>query len=185
MAIAATAGLASNGSAAIKSETVEYTHNGTTYKGYLTYDDAQTGKRPGVMVVHEWWGLNDYARKRARQLAEMGYVTFACDMYGGGKTTQHPNEAAQMAGEVRKNLDSWLGRADAALKLLRDHPSVDENKLAAIGYCFGGSTVLQLAFAGSDLKATVSFHGSLMVPTAEQAKAVKGKILVCHGAEDG
>jgi len=170
--------------AAIKTETVTYEYEGVKLKGFLAYDDAKEGKRPGVLVVHEWWGLDDYARKRARMLAEMGYVAFAADMYGEGKTTEHPQEAGQMAGAVRKNLDTWIGRAKAGLKVLQEHEKVDAKKIAAIGYCFGGSTALQLALSGADVAAVVSFHGALPTPSEDQAKTVKARILICHGALD-
>src|SRR5262249_8165745 len=137
IALAVSSGIAH---AAVKTKVVEYKYNGTTLKGYLAWDDAVKGKRPGVLVVHEFWGLNDYARKRAEQIAELGYVAFAADMYGNGKTTEHPKEAGQMAGEVRKNLKTWEGRGLASLKVLQDHELVDSKRLAAIGYCFGGST---------------------------------------------
>lgn len=182
--IAAALLTASPARAEVKTEVVSYKYNDTTLKGYLAYDDAIKGKRPGVLVVHEWWGLNDDARKRARQLAALGYVAFAADMYGDGKTTEHPKEAGQMAGEVRKNMDVWLGRAKAGLEILQKNDRVDGAKLAAIGYCFGGSTSLQLAYSGAPLGAVVSFHGALPVPSAEQAKAIKSRILICHGAED-
>ena len=185
MTIATLAAAAAGSSAAVKTEHVEYTYDGKTFKGMLAYDDAATGKRPGVLVVHEWWGLNAHAMDRAKRLADEGYVAFACDMYGDGKKTEHPKEAMEFAGEVRKNSAAWVGRAKAALKVLEDSPKVDPSKLAAIGFCFGGSTVLQLAFAGADLDAVVSFHGAPVVPTAEQAKAVTGRILMCHGADDG
>lgn len=183
-ALAAVAGLAALAPAAVKTEPVEYSYDGKTFKGMLAYDDAATGKRPGVLVVHEWWGLNEHAKERAEKLAGMGYVAFAADMYGDGKTTTHPQEAMAFVGEVRKNQDAWLGRAKAALKVLQDSPKVDPSKLAAIGFCFGGSTAQLLAFAGADLDAAVSFHGAPVVPTPEQAKAVKGRILMCHGGAD-
>lgn len=170
--------------AAVKTQTVTYKHEGVTLKGHLAYDDASKEKRPGILVVHEWWGLNDYARKRAEQLAGLGYVAFACDMYGEGKTTEHPKEAGAMSGEVRKNAKAWQGRALAGLKILQDHELTDAKRLAAIGYCFGGSTVLQLAHAGADVKGVVSFHGSLPVPDDDQAKAAKAKVMICHGAAD-
>lgn len=170
--------------AEVKSKVIAYTVDGVNMKGYLAWDDAVAGKRPGVLVVHEWWGLNDYARKRCDMLAKLGYVAFAADMYGEGKTTTHPKEAAEMAGAVRKNMDGWRARAQAGLKILAEAETTDPAKLAVIGYCFGGSTALQLAYAGADVKAVVSFHGALPVPTAEQAKAIKGKILICHGALD-
>lgn len=170
--------------AAVKTESVTYKHGDKTFHGYFAWDDASKEKRPGVLVVHEWWGLNDYARKRAEQLAGLGYVGFACDMYGEGKTTEHPKEAGAMAMEVRKNQKEWRERGLAALNQLRKHPLVDDTKLAAIGYCFGGSTVLQLAYSGADLDAVASFHGALSVPTEAEAKQTKAKILICHGAED-
>lgn len=170
--------------AEVKTETVTYKYGDQTFKGHLAFDDAARGKRPGILVVHEWWGLNDYARKRAEQLAGMGYVAFAVDMYGDGKTTEHPKEAGEMAGMVRKNQKEWLGRANAGLDVLRKHASVDADKLASIGYCFGGSTSLQLAHANSGIKAAVSFHGALPIPDATQDKAITAKILICHGAAD-
>ena len=170
--------------AAVKTETITYKVGDKTFKGFLAYDDASKDKRPGILVVHEFWGLNDYARKRAEQLAGMGYVAFACDMYGDGKATEHPKEAAAMAGMARKNQKEWLARANAGVKVLRDHPLVEVNKIAAIGYCFGGSTVLTLANAGADIKAVVSFHGALPIPTEAEAKGVKAKILICHGSAD-
>lgn len=170
--------------AAVITKDVTYQHDGMTFKGFLAWDDKIQGKRPGVLVVHEFWGLNDYAKKRAQQLAELGYVAFACDMYGEGKVTEHPKEAAKMAGEVRKDVKAWRGRALAALKILQEHELVDKSKLASIGYCFGGSTSLQLAYAGADIAAVVSFHGALPEIDADQAKNIKAKILICHGSLD-
>jgi dienelactone hydrolase len=171
-------------SAAIKTETVTYKVGDKTFKGFLAYDDASKGKRPGILVVHEFWGLNDYARKRAEQLAGLGYVAFAVDMYGDGKVTEHPKEASAMAGMVRMNQKEWLARANAGLKILRDNPHVDSKKLAAIGYCFGGSTALALANSGANIKAAVSFHGALPIPSGDDVKGIKAKILICHGAAD-
>lgn len=170
--------------AEVKTETITYKQGDQTFKGYLAYDDAVQGKRPGILVVHEWWGLNDYARKRAEQLAKMGYVAFAADMYGDGKTTEHPKEAGEMAGMVRKNQKEWLGRALAGLKVLRENSHVDPTKLASIGYCFGGSTSLLLAHQSSDIKAAVSFHGALVVPDTSVDKVITAKVLICHGAAD-
>ena len=169
--------------AAVKTETVTYKVGDKTFKGFIAYDDASKAKRPGILVVHEFWGLNDYARKRAEQLASLGYIAFAVDMYGDGKVTEHPKEAGAMAGAVRMNQAEWLARANAGLKILRDHPMVDGKNLAALGYCFGGSTALALANAGADIKAAVSFHGALPIP-ADDIKGVKAKILICHGAAD-
>jgi dienelactone hydrolase len=176
--------LAGTAGAAVKTKDIEYDHGGTKFKGYLAYDDAAKEKRPGVLVVHEWWGLDDYAKRRATQLAELGYVAFCPDMYGGGKVVEHPKEAGKMAQTVRMNVKDWQERAAAGLKVLTSQEQVDATKLAAIGYCFGGSTCLQLAYTGADLKAVVTFHAALPTPTPDQAKAIKAKVLVCHGADD-
>lgn len=170
--------------AEVQTKTINYRHGDTELQGFLAWDDSIEGKRPGVLVVHEWWGLNDYARRRTEQLAKMGYVAFALDMYGKGKVTEHPQQAGQWASMVRANTENWVSRAVAGLNILKNQELVDTSRLAAIGYCFGGSTVLQLAFAGEDLKAVVSFHGALPVPTQEQAKSAKASILVCHGSAD-
>jgi dienelactone hydrolase len=170
--------------AAVKTKEVEYEVEGTKHKGYLAYDDAVKGKIPGVLVFHEWWGLDDYAKKRAEQLAGMGYIAFCADMYGEGKITEHPKEAGKMAQAVRMNQKVWQGRAEAALKKLQSHENVDGDKIAAIGYCFGGSTALMLAYGGAPIKAVATFHAALPTPTADQAKAIKARILVCHGADD-
>jgi len=182
-AVLLSAGLAP---AAVKTEVVEYDHDGTKLKGFLAYDDAAQGKRPGVLVFPEWWGLNDYAKSRAKQLAELGYVAFAADLYGEGKVIDiaHPQDAQKMATALRGNQATWRGRAAAALKQLTDRPNVDAGKVAAIGYCLGGSTALQLAYSGADLKAVVTFHAGLPTPTAAEAKAVKARILVCNGGAD-
>ncbi len=175
---------AASAHAAIHTEEVEYRHGDTVCKGYLAYDDAVQGKRPGVLVVHEWWGLNDYAKSRARQLAEMGYVAFAADMYGGGKVVTTPEEAGALAGAIRKDRPLQRARAAVALEVLRKHPLVDPARLAAIGYCFGGGTVLELARSGAELAGVVSFHGNLDTPNPADARNIKAKVLVCHGAND-
>ncbi|HVK10259.1 MAG TPA: dienelactone hydrolase family protein [Gemmataceae bacterium] len=176
--------LAGTAAAGVTSKTIEYEHGGTKFIGYLAFDDAVAEKRPGVLVVHEWWGLDDHAKKRAAQLAELGYVAFCPDMYGDGKVTEHPKEAGKMAQTVRMNVKDWQERAAAGLKVLASQTQVDATNLAAIGYCFGGSTCLQLAYTGAALKAVVTFHAALPAPTPEQAKAIKPKIIVCHGADD-
>jgi dienelactone hydrolase len=170
--------------AAVKTEIVTYKVGNKTFKSFLAWDDALKGQRPGILVFPEWWGVNEYAHKRAQQLAGMGYVALAADMYGDGKTTEHPDEAGAMAGAIRKDIKEWEARAHAALKVLHDNPMVDGKKVGAIGYCFGGSTALQLAYSGGDVAAAVSFHGGLMVPDDKQIKAIKAKILICHGAAD-
>ena len=174
------------GTAAAKvvTQPITYTHDDVSLEGYLAYDDAASQKAPGVLVVHEWWGLNDYARSRAEKLAEMGYVAFALDMYGKGKSTEHPDQAAAWMKEVNGNMDAWLKRAMAGLDVLKKQPQVDTTRLAAIGYCFGGATVQVLAYGGADLKGVASFHGSLIPPSAEQAGQTRAKIFIGHGAED-
>lgn len=176
--------LAAPGLAAVKTKVVEYEFGGTKFKGMLAWDDAKSGKRPGVLVLHEWWGLDDYAKKRAEELASMGYVAFAADMYGEGKTVNHPMDAGKMATAVRANKEAWRGRAEAALKILASDEHVDDSKLAAIGYCFGGSTALQLAYGGAKLKGVATFHAALPTPTAEEAKAIQPRIQIHHGADD-
>lgn len=168
----------------IKGKEVDYSADGISFKGYIAYDDNIKGKRPAVLVVHEWWGHNEYARKRARMLAEIGYVALAVDMYGDGKTADHPDEAGAFAGEVMKNMPSARKRFEAALDILKKHKMVDAKNIAAIGYCFGGGVVLNMARMGVDLKGVVSFHGSLGAAVKAKPGGIKTKILVCNGKED-
>lgn len=170
--------------AAVQTKKITYKHGNTDCFGYLAWDDAVEGPRPGVLVVHEFWGLDGYAKRRAEQLAKLGYIAFAADMYGEGKLLDHPKDAGGMAGQVRSNVDDWRKRGLEALEVLKSQPQCDKTKLAAIGYCFGGSTVQQLAYAGTDLKAIVSFHGALVPATPEEVKVIKPAILICHGADD-
>jgi len=169
--------------AAIVGEEVSYRAGDTLLKGYLAYDDAVQGKRPGILVVHEWWGHNAYARKRAEMLAGLGYTALAVDMYGDGKTADHPEDAGKFSGAVRRNLPLMKARFDAARAFLNTQAGVDPGKNAAIGYCFGGSVVLEMARAGEDLDGVVSFHGSLggLSPVTG---TVKARILVLNGADD-
>ncbi len=176
-----TAGIAH---ATLVTQTVAYTHGDVQLQGFLAYDDAVSGKMPGVLVVHEWWGLNDYARGRAEALAQMGYVAFALDMYGQGKSTEHPETAAAWMKTVNSNMEQWQQRAMAGLEVLKNQPQVDTDRMAAIGYCFGGATVQVMAYGGADLDGVVSFHGSLIAPTAEQAERTTAKVLIGHGAQD-
>lgn len=176
--------LAASADAAVQTKKVTYKHSDLDCHGYLAWDDAVSGARPGVLVVHEWWGLDAYAKRRVEMLAKLGYIAFAADMYGEGKTVDHPKDAGEMAGKVRMNVEDWRKRGLAALDVLKLQPQCDKTKLAAIGYCFGGSTVQQLAFAGTDLKAVASFHGGLVVPTPEMVKATKAQMLICNGADD-
>jgi dienelactone hydrolase len=168
----------------IEGRTVTYSADGVAMKGYLAYDKSITGKRPGVLVVHEWWGLNDYARKRARMLAAMGYTALAVDMYGGGKQAMHPDDAGQFSSELMKNFDTAKTRFMAALDFLKKQKTVDPDRIAAIGYCFGGGIVLNMARQGVDLKGVASFHGSLAAVTPAKPGMVKARILVLHGADD-
>ncbi len=170
--------------AAIKGDEVQYKVGDQVFKGYIAYDDAKKDKRPGVLVVHEWWGHNEYARKRARMLAELGYTALALDMFGDGKQAHHPDEAGKFAGEVRQNMDAAKARFVAAEDVLKKHPTVDAQKIAAIGYCFGGAVVLQMARAGVDLKGVASFHGSLGTAAPAAKGMVKAKVLVANGADD-
>ncbi len=163
---------------------VEYRSGETVLKGYLADNPALEGKRPAVLVVHEWWGLNDYARKRARDLAELGYVAFAVDMFGDGKTAQHPDDAGKFAGEAMKNKHVAEARFNAALDYIKKQSTVDPKRIAAIGYCFGGGVVLHMARQGADLKGVVSFHGSLATDTPAQQGAVKARVLVFNGEAD-
>jgi len=169
---------------AVKGEPVEYKAGNVVLKGYVAYDDALPGKRPGVLVVHEWWGHNEHARNAAHRLAEAGYVAFAVDMYGNGKTADHPQDAGKFSGEVAKNLPLMQQRFDAAQSLLAKHPRVDASRIAAIGYCFGGSTVLNMARTGSNLRGVASFHGGLATQNPAQKGKVKAKVLVLNGAMD-
>ena len=171
-------------SAEIVTESVDYEHDGVKLVGYLAYDDSAQTPAPGVLVVHEWWGLNDYAKKRARMLAELGYVAFVADMYGDGKTTTKPEQASKWAGALYADADLWRARALAGLKQLITHKRVDASNCFAIGYCFGGSTVTQLAYAGAPLKGVVSFHGSLPMPKEDETPKIKGELLICHGEAD-
>lgn len=168
----------------IHGEPVEYSAGNDLLKGYLVYDNSMADKRPGVLVVHEWWGHNEYARKRATMLAELGYTALAVDMYGDGKQADHPDDAGKFAGEVMQNMDVGQARFMAAMELLKQHETTDPDRVAAIGYCFGGGVVLQMARDGLELNGVVSFHGSLSTSKPASPGAIKAKILVCHGVED-
>jgi len=169
---------------AIIGEPVMYKAGDLVMQGYLAYDDNIAGKRPGILVVHEWWGHNEYARERARMLAGLGYTALAVDMYGDGKQADHPGDAGKFATEVRQNMPAATVRFVAAMKVLQKHPTVDPEHIAAIGYCFGGGVVLQMARQGLDLDAVVSFHGSLATDNPAVPGVVKARILVCDGADD-
>jgi dienelactone hydrolase len=175
---------ATTASARVFGREVEYRDGDTVLKGYLVENQALRGKRPAVLVVHEWWGHNEYARKRARMLAKEGYVALAVDMFGDGKTAQHPDDAGKFAGEVMKNKQVGEARFNAALDFIKQQPNVDSSRIAAIGYCFGGGVVLHMARQGADLKGVVSFHGSLATDAPAAPGAVKAKVLVFNGEDD-
>jgi dienelactone hydrolase len=170
--------------AKVVTKTVEYRQDGTVMQGFLAYDEALAGKRPGVLVVHEWWGLNDFAKQKAKELAGLGYAALAADMYGHGQTTANPEEAAKLANALRGNPELLRARARAALQALAAAPQVDPQRLAAIGFCFGGTTVLELAYSGADLAGVVSFHGGLPRAQPDDLKRLKAAVLVLHGADD-
>ncbi|WP_424962597.1 dienelactone hydrolase family protein [Ekhidna sp.] len=161
-----------------------YATDSTEMIGYMAMDVNDSSKRPGILVVHEWWGHNEYSRQRADMLADLGYVALAVDMYGDGKQAAHPDEAGQFAGMVMGNFDEAKARFDAALETLKNHPNVDNEKIGAIGYCFGGSVVLSMANSGYDLDAVASFHGGLGLPVMPDSGSVKAKVLVANGADD-
>ena len=168
----------------IQTKTVEYSAQGAVMKGYLAYEEGIKEKRPGVLVVHEWWGLNDYIRGRARMLAELGYVALALDMYGEGKQAMHPTDAGKFSSELMQNFDISRTRFLAAIDFLKQQALVDPTRIAAMGYCFGGGVVLNMARQGVDLKGVASFHGSLKAVKPAQPGGVKAKVLVLHGADD-
>ena len=174
----------SPGSATVKTREIEYRQGDTVLQGFLAWDDAAPGKRPGVLVVHEWWGHNEHARNQARRLAEAGYVGFALDMYGKGKVTTHPQEAQAFASEATKDPAVVAARFNAALDQLKRDPHVDTTHIAGIGYCFGGAVVLDLARAGAPLAAVVTFHGALATKAPAQPGKVKARILVLAGGAD-
>ncbi len=169
--------------AEVKTKEVEYKQGQTVFQGFLAWDDAQKGKRPGVVIVHEWWGHNQHARNQASRLAQAGYVGFALDMYGKGKLAKHPEDARSFVAEATKDPAQAKARFAAALNQLKAAPTVDPSKIAAIGYCFGGSIVLDMARSGEDLAAVGTFHGGLGSKLVAP-KGIKPRILVMTGADD-
>ena len=168
----------------IATQEIEYQVKGVTLKGYLAYDQDLKTKRPGILVVHEWWGHNDYVRRRAEMLAELGSVAFAVDMYGDGKLAEHPSDAGKFMKQVTTNMPIAEGRLNAALQVLNQQEFTDTEKTAAIGYCFGGAMVLHLARIGADIDGVVSFHGSLGTQSPAKKDSVKARVLALHGADD-
>ncbi len=169
--------------AKIVTRVVEYKHKDVVLEGYLAFDDAKKGVRPGVLVIHEWTGVGPHVQKVAQKLARLGYVAFAPDIYGKGIRPQPP-QAAEISSVYKNDRTLLRERVAAGLEELKKQKTVDTRKLAAIGYCFGGTSALELARMGADVSAFVSFHGSLTSPTPGDAKNIKGKVLVLHGADD-
>jgi dienelactone hydrolase len=167
----------------IKEEDITYKAGDVTLKGFVAYDSDIKGKRPAILVVPEWWGLNNYIKSRARQLAAMGYIAMAVDMYGDGKVAANPKEAQDLATPFYQNPAMGKTRLDAAISRIKDYAQTDAANVVAIGYCFGGSVVLNSAKQGADLKGVVSFHGGLAGVPADK-NLLKAKILVCHGGSD-
>ena len=170
--------------AKLVAEEVDYKDNKTALRGYLVYDDSVKGKRPGVLVVHEWWGHNAHARNSARKLASLGYTAFAVDMYGKGILVDHPKDAARFSGQFSKSPALVKSRFNAALKVLQAHTTVSKDRIAAIGYCFGGRIVLEMARSGAPLKAVASFHGSPVTSSPAKKGQMKASVRFYLGAED-
>jgi dienelactone hydrolase len=166
----------------IKEDSIHYQIDGKKYNGFIFYNEDQKGKRPGIVVVHEWWGLTDYTRMRAKELAKLGYIAIASDMYGNGQTAPDPKVAQELATPFYKDPSLAKTSLDAAIKFLKTYPQTDTSEIAAIGYCFGGFVVLNAAKLGSDLKGVVTFHGGL--EGVKPPKGMKTKFLICHGGDD-
>lgn len=181
LVLAALAGVAN---AEIQSQVTEYKEGETVCEGLLVYDDATSGKRPGVLIAHQWKGLIAYEKRRAEMLARLGYVVFCADIYGKGVRADNPQDAARLATKYKDERPLLRARVNAAFDQLKKQPLVDSKRTAAIGYCFGGTTVLELARSGAEVAGVVSFHGGLNTPTPDDAKQIKGKVLALHGADD-
>jgi dienelactone hydrolase len=176
-------GAAPAASPSIETRVVEYEKDGVKFHGYLAQPREREGDVPGVLVVHEWWGQNEFAQLQARRLAELGYIAFAADMYGEGRTTDDPQRAGQLAGQLYNDRDLLRSRVGAALDVLSEQPGVDAQRLGAIGYCFGGTVVVELGYSHSKAKAVVSFHGNPM-PAREGDDEIKANMLILHGTAD-
>ena len=168
----------------IHKELVLYKDGDATLEGYIAYDESLVNTRPGVLVVHEYFGLNDYAKMRCDMLAKLGYFAFAADIYGKGVLAKTPEEAGKLAGIYRSDRNLMRSRINSALTEMKKQKLVDADKIAVIGYCFGGTTAIELGLSGADIKGIVSFHGGLEFPNSEDFKNIKGKVLICHGSDD-
>lgn len=172
-----------NAQSEVQGKEINYSSDSTQMKGYIAYDGTIKGKRPGIIVVHEWWGHNEYSRKRADMLAELGYVALAVDMYGDGKQAFHPDDAGKFSGKLMRDIELAKVRFDAAVAALKSNPGVDPEKISAIGYCFGGGVVLTMANMGADLDAVAAFHSGVQLPVMPNDR-LKATVLVCNGAVD-
>jgi len=170
--------------AKIKTATVTYKDGATVLEGFVAYDDSKKGPLPGVLVVHDWTGLQEYAETRAKQLAGLGYVAFAADIYGKGVRPNDPKECAVQSGKYKGDLPLLRRRVLLGLDELKKQPAVDASKLGAIGYCFGGTCVLELARSGAEVRGVVTFHGGLSTTQPAKADAIKARLLICHGGAD-
>lgn len=170
--------------AEVKTQTIDYEVNGEPFTGFMAWDDAIEGERPGVLVVHEWWGMNDFTRSRAEALAALGYTAFALDMYGSGKVTDHPDDAKKFMQAAMSDPAAAEARFAAAMGILQEHETVDADRIAAQGYCFGGAVVLTMARKGMDLDGVVSFHGALPAEGETEPGLVKARVLVYTGGND-
>lgn len=175
--------LGSHARAEIETEDVPYEHDGVSFVGYLARPAERDGERPGILVVHEWWGLNDYVRQRTRDLAEMGYIAFAADVYGEGKATDDPEQAGAWAGAVRGDRDLFRDRLQAALDTLAESEGVDDDRFAVIGFCFGGTGAVEIGYASDDIDGVVSFHGNPM-PARDSDDDIEARFLILHGDAD-
>ena len=177
------ASLSSAALAAVKEEPVTYKDGDTTMKGFVVYDDAAKGKRPGIILLHEWWGITKHMHSEARRFAQKGYTVLIADMYGDGKTADNPKDAGTLAGSVMKNPAGMQSRFNAARAALAKHRSIDSSRIGAAGYCFGGTVAINMVRAGADLAAITAFHAGLGTNTPAP-QSVKTKVLVLNGADD-
>ena len=185
IALAFILGLLNSAYAEVKTNVVEYKDGDTVLEGIVAWNSAAAGKTmPGVLVVHQWMGLTDYEKGRCKQLAELGYVAFALDIYGKGIRPTTPQDAGKQAGVYKNDRALYRRRLNLGLAQLRTHENVAKDQIAAIGYCFGGTGTIELARSGAELKGIVSFHGGLDSPTPTDGKNIKAKLLICHGADD-
>ncbi len=180
---AATAPAADTAAGSLKEETISFNADSASLQAFVVYDDSVKGKRPAVLVLPEWWGLNDYPKARARQLAKLGYVAMALDIYGDGKVATTPDSAKAYSAPFYANPQKGKARIDAAIARLRSYNNVDSANIGAIGYCFGGGVLINTARLGDDLKGIVSFHGSLLGTPAKKG-LLRTKMLICHGNDD-